>query len=115
MKIDFRAKVKVVLDQLNTHNISSLYKAFPAPYASKLRKRIEIHLTPKHGSWLNIAEIAISTLVRQCIDRHIPNLDLLNYEIDAWEDVYNSTCKRINWQFTTDDARIRLRKLYPAF
>jgi hypothetical protein len=108
-------KLKIVIDQLNTHNIGSLYKAFPAPYARELALRIEIHLTPKHGSWLNIAEIAISTLVTQCIDRRIASLELLNSEICAWETDYNSNCKLINWQFTTDDARVKLRKLYPVF
>ena len=108
-----KPKFKVIVDQLNTHNIASLYKAFPAPYARELAKRLEIHYTPKHGSWLNVAEVAISTLVRQCIDRRIANLDLLNNEIVAWEADYNSNCKSVNWQFTTDDARVKLWKLYP--
>jgi hypothetical protein len=110
-----KPKIKIIMDQLNTHNIASLYKTFPAPYARELAKRIEVHLTPKHGSWLNIAEVAISTLVRQCIDRRIANLDLLNGEIASWEAEYNSNCVPINWQFTTEDARIKLWKLYPVF
>ena len=108
-------KIKIVVDQLNTHNLGSLYKAFPAPYARRLAKRIEFHLTPKHGSWLNIAEIGISILSKQCIDRRIPNIELLNSEIAAWEAEYNNMCKCIDWQFTTDDARVKLRKLYPVF
>ena len=108
-------KIKIVVDQLNTHNFGSLYKAFPAPYASELRKRIEFHFTPKHGSWLNVAEISISILSKQCIDRRIPNIVLLNNEIAAWEDEYNKQCKFIEWQFTTDDARVKLRRLYPVF
>jgi len=110
-----KPKIKMVMDNLNTHNIASLYKTFPAPYARALASRIEIHYTPKHGSWLNIAEISISILMKQCIDRRIKCLELLNSEISAWQDDYNSNCKNINWQFTTDDARIKLRKLYPVF
>jgi hypothetical protein len=108
-------KIIAVMDNLNTHNTASLYKAFPAPYARELAKRIEIHYTPKHGSWLNIAEVTISILTKQCIDRRIENLDLLNCEIAAWEADYNTSCKNINWQFTTDDARIKLMRLYPVF
>jgi hypothetical protein len=106
-------KIKIIMDNLNTHNIASLYKAFPAPYARALAKRIEIHYTPKHGSWLNIAEISISILVRQCIGRRIKDIQLLNAEIAAWEADYNDSCKVINWQFKTSDARIKLSKLYP--
>ena len=108
-------KIKLVMDNLNTHVIPSLYKAFPAAYARELAKRLEIHYTPKHGSWLNIAEISISILSKQCLNRRINSLDFLNSEIDSWECFYNSLCKHINWQFTTDDARIKLTKLYPTF
>ena len=108
-------KIKVVVDQLNTHNIGSLYKAFPALYARELAKRIEFHFTPKHGSWLNIAEIGISILSKQCIDRRIPNIEMLNSEIATWEAEYNNMCRCIDWQFTTDDARVKLRRLYPVF
>jgi hypothetical protein len=108
-------KIKVVVDNLNTHNTSSLYKAFPAPKARDLAKRIEFHYTPKHGSWLNIAEISISILSKQCIDRRIPNLTALNQEIKTWEADYNANCKSINWQFKTDNARLKLKKLYPVF
>ena len=107
------AKVKLVLDNLNTHVIDSLYKAFPAKEARELAKRLEIHYTPKHGSWLNIAEITISVLARQCINRRIPDLDGLNRELAAWVDVYNQNRTPVNWQFSTQDARIKLNRLYP--
>ena len=106
-------KIKLIQDNLNTHTISSLYKAFPAAKARALAKRLEIHFTPKHGSWLNIAEISISILSKQCIDRRIPNIDILNAEIAVWETAYNSQIKSVNWQFSTDDARVKLKKLYP--
>jgi hypothetical protein len=108
-------KIRLVLDNLNTHVISSLYKTFPAVKARGLARRLEIHYTPKHGSWLNIAEISISILSKQCIDRRIPDLELLNREIGAWEKEYNSKRNVVNWQFTTKDARIKLHKLYPVF
>jgi hypothetical protein len=108
-------KIKLVQDNLNTHVISSLYKAFPAKKARELAKRIEFHYTPKHGSWLNIAEISISILSRQCIDRRICDIDMLNKEISAWEKGYNEKHNMVNWQFTTVDARIKLKRLYPVF
>lgn len=106
-------KVKLVQDNLNTHVRSSLYKAFPPEEARQLLKRIEFHYTPKHGSWLNIAEISISLLARQCINRRIPNLDMLNKEIAAWCSELNNNNAPIKWQFTTEDARIKLHGLYP--
>ena len=108
-------KIKLVQDNLNTHVISSLYKAFPAKKARDYAKRLEFHYTPKHGSWLNIAEISISILSKQCLDRRISNIDLLNNEIAAWEAAYNSLNRCVDWQFTTSDARIKLKRLYPAF
>ena len=108
-------KVKLVVDNLNTHVIASLYKAFAPPKARELAKRLEIHYTPKHGSWLNIAEISISILTKQCIGRRIPDLTTLNQEIAAWEQGYNSQHNAVKWHFTTDDARIKLLKLYPSF
>ena len=108
-------KIKLVVDNLNTHVISSFYKAFPPEKARELAKRLEIHYTPKHGSWLNIAEIAISILSRQCISCRIPSLDKLNSEISAWEISTNKLFKKVNWHFTTSDARIKLIKLYPMF
>jgi len=108
-------KIKLVQDNLNTHVIASLYKAFEPHKARRLAKRLEIHYTPKHGSWLNIAEISISILSKQCIHRRIDNIVTLNSEIVAWEHNYNSQIHSINWHFTTDDARIKLKRLYPVF
>lgn len=105
--------VRLVCDNLNTHVISSLYEAFPAQKARELAKRLEIHYTPKHGSWLNIAEIEISVLARQCLCRRIPELVLLNHELDAWNQASNAVLRPVQWQFTTDDARIKLTHLYP--
>lgn len=106
-------KVVLVMDNLNTHNTASLYEAFPPEKAFTLAQRLEIHHTPKHGSWLNIAEIELSVLTRQCLDRRIDNLDLLNTELDAWQHDTNTAQRQVNWQFTTTDARIKLRHLYP--
>lgn len=106
-------KIRLVLDNLNTHVIASLYEAFPPEKARRLAKRLEIHYTPKHGSWLDIAEIEISVLARQCLSRRLSSLDILNHEISAWESAQNALPKKIDWQFTTDDARIRLKHLYP--
>ena len=106
-------RIKLVQDNLNTHTIASLYKAFPAAKAREYAKRLELHYTPKHGSWLNIAEISISILSKQCINRRISDIVFLNTEIAAWETAYNSQIKSVNWQFTTADARSKLKKLYP--
>lgn len=106
-------KVCLVMDNLNTHNISSLYEAFPPKKARRLASRLEIHYMPKHGSWLNIAEIELSVLERQCLGRRIPSLDLLNHEISAWNIDRNNAVKAVDWHFTTSDARIKLKHLYP--
>ena len=106
-------KVVLVMDNLNTHNIASLYEAFEPAEAFALAQRLEIHHTPKHGSWLNIAEIELSALTRQCLDRRISDLDLLNTELAAWQAATNADQRQVEWQFTTDDARIKLRHLYP--
>jgi hypothetical protein len=108
-------KVRLVMDNLNTHSISSLYEAFPPELARSLARRLEIHNTPKHGSWLNIAEIELSALSRQCLDRRIPTMVSLNRELAAWETSRNHNQKNVDWQFTTDTARIKLRRLYPQF
>lgn len=108
-------KVRLVSDNLNTHVISSLYEAFPAPKARALAQRLEMHHTPKHGSWLNIAEIMISVLARQCLCRRIPHIGLLNEELMAWNLLYNIEQKPVDWQFTTGDARVKLKHLYPSF
>ncbi len=101
------------MDNLNTHNISSLYEAFPAEEARSLAKRLEIHYTPKHGSWLNVAEIELSALTRQCLNRRIDSMETLNREMTFWESDRNSNLKGVSWHFTTADARVKLRHLYP--
>ena len=106
-------KVVLVMDNLNTHNIASLYEAFDPAEAFALAQRLEIHHTPKHGSWLNIAEIELSALTRQCLDRRISDLDVLNTELTAWQAATNTNQRQVDWQFTTHDARIKLRHLYP--
>ena len=107
------SKIRMVCDNLNIHVISSLYEAFPAHIARALAKRLEIHYTPKHGSWLNIAEIEISVLTRQCLCRRIPELPLLNHQLVAWNLRNNDIFNPVQWQFTTLDARIKLAHLYP--
>jgi len=108
-------KVILVMDNLNTHVISSLYEAFPAPLALALAKRLEIHYTPKHGSWLNIAEIELSVMSSQCLNRRINDMNILSKEISTWQSERNQMTKAVNWQFTTEDARIKLKSLYPSF
>jgi len=108
-------KVVLVVDNLNTHVISSLYETFPPEEAFRLAQRLEIHYTPKHGSWLNIAEIELSALATQCLgDRRIPSIEFLNKELSAWEIKRNITQKGVDWHFTTDDARTKLKRLYPV-
>jgi hypothetical protein len=107
-------KVVLVMDNLNTHNIASLYEAFSPKEALSLAKRLEIHYTPKHGSWLNIAEIELSALGRQCLgSRRIDNLQELNQELASWYVDRNQKQKGVDWQFTTDDARTKLKRRYP--
>ena len=107
-------KKRLVLDNLNTHTLGSLYDAFPSDKARSLAQRLEIHYTPKHGSWLNIAEIELSVLTQQCLDRRIGNMDLLKTEMAVWEQARNTAQKGVDWQFTASDARIKLRRLYPV-
>ena len=107
-------RVVLVMDQLNTHSLASLYEAFPPEEAKHLAERIELHHTPKHGSWLNLAEIELSALGRQCLARRIAQLDTLRAQVAPWEDQRNAAQTGINWHFTTDQARIRLRSLYPS-
>lgn len=106
-------KVRLVLDNLNTHTTASLYQAFEPHQARRLAERIEFHYTPKHGSWLNVAEIELSVLQQQCLDRRIPDKHHMQSEIAAWEEDRNHRSSKINWQFRTSDARIKLRRLYP--
>jgi DDE superfamily endonuclease len=105
--------VVLVMDNLNTHTVGSLYEAFAPGKAFALAQRLEIHHTPRHGSWLNIAEIELSALSRQCLDRRITDIDSLNIELAAWQRATNAERRQVDWQFTTADARIKLRHLYP--
>lgn len=107
-------KVIVVMDNLNTHKLASLYHAFPPAEAKRIIDRLEIHYTPKHGSWLNMAEIELSVLQRQCLKARIPDQETLIEKIFVWETHRNQLDVSINWQFTSDDARIRLKSLYPT-
>jgi DDE superfamily endonuclease len=106
--------VALVMDNLNTHGIGSLYEAFDPETAFALAQRLEIHHTPRHGSWLNIAEIELSALTRQCLDRRIDAPAPLNAELAAWQQQTNSDQRQVQWHFTTDDARVKLRHLYPS-
>lgn len=108
-------KIILVVDNLNTHVKASLYRAFEPSEAKRIADKLEIHYTPKHASWLNIAEIELSVLARQCLDRRIPNMQLLEKEINIWEYNHNHNLHPINWRFTTENARIKLKKLYPTF
>ena len=108
-------KIQVVMDNLNTHRPAALYEAFPAAQARRVLDRLQFHYTPKHGSWLNMAEIEFSVLSRQCLDRRIPDKATLIAEVAAWETHRNESNATVNWRFTTADARIKLRKLYPSF
>lgn len=100
---------------LNTHKFASLYERFSPAVARRLAERLEIHYTPKHGSWLNIAEIELSVLTKQCLDRRIPDIDFLQKQTKAWQRARNAQQKAIDWQFATEDARIKLKRLYPQF
>lgn len=106
-------RIVLVMDNLNTRTLGSLYEAFEPARARALAERLELHYTPKHGSWLNIAEIELSRLTRQCPGRRIDDLDLLNTELAAWQAATNDDQRQVDWQFTATDARIKLRHLYP--
>lgn len=106
--------IRVVQDQLNTHNPAALYELFEPIEAKRLLDRLEFHYTPKHGSWLNMAEIELSVLARQCLDQRIPDEATLKREVAAWQDRRNADERKVNWRFTTQDARIKLRRLYPS-
>jgi hypothetical protein len=107
-------KVVLVMDQLNTHSAASFYEAFAPAEARRLAERLEIHHTPKHGSWLNMAEIELSVLGRQCLSRRIARQDTLLDQVGHWADRRNDCGRRTNWQFTTADARVKLNQLYPS-
>jgi hypothetical protein len=107
-------RVVLVMDQLNTHALASLYETFPPDDAKRLAERIELHHTPKHGSWLNIAEIELSALGRQCLARRIAHQDSLRRKVEQWEQQRNAAVTKVDWQFTTAQARVKLRSLYPS-
>jgi hypothetical protein len=107
-------KIVLVMDNLNTHKLASLYAAFPPAEARRIADKLEIHYTPKHGSWLNMAEIELSVLHRQCLAARIPDEDTLISKVTAWEQRRNDHSSTVNWRFTTDDARIKLHRLYPS-
>jgi hypothetical protein len=106
--------IRIVLDNLNTHKIASLYEAFEPSEARRIAKKLEFHPTPKHGSWLNMAEIELSILDRQCLDRRIGDEEMLRREVEAYEQRRNGEKAGIDWQFTVADARIKLHRLYPS-
>lgn len=105
--------VILVCDNLNTHSLGALYETFSATEARRLAERLDIRYTPKHGSWLNVAEIELSVLTKQCLDRRMPDLGTLCRETAAWAEARNGNQTGVDWQFTTDDARIKLKRLYP--
>ena len=107
-------RIVLLMDNLNTHTPASLYEAFPPQEARRLLEKLEIHHTPKHGSWLNIAEIELSVLSRQCLDRRVPNFEALEAEVEAWQERRNVEGCKVDWRFTTADARIKLKRLYPS-
>lgn len=107
-------QIVLVMDNLNTHNKSSLYEAFEPAEAKRIADKLEIHYTPKHGSWLDMAEIELGILARQCLSRRIDNMEQLKDEVDTWQAIRNTAEVKVNWRFTTKDARIKLKRLYPS-
>jgi transposase len=107
-------RIVLVMDNLNTHTPASLYEAFDPTEAKRLAGKLEIHYTPKHGSWLNMAEIELSVLSRQCLNRRVPDFETLSAEAHAWQERRDQKGVRIDWRFSTDDARIKLKRLYPS-
>ena len=108
-------KITLVMDNLETHKPGALYESFPAEKAKALWDRFEFIYTPKHGSWLNMAEIELNVLMGQCLAGRIPDMEKIKTQVKAWQEARNNKNAKINWQFTTEDARIKLRKLYPTF
>jgi len=106
-------RITLVMDNLSTHTGASLYKAFPAQVARRLLDRLEIVYTPKHGSWLNLAECEFSVLSRQCLDQRLCDLEAVQRQVDAWTKERNDSARPVDWRFTTDDARVKLKRLYP--
>ena len=108
-------KITLVMDNLNTHTAGSLYETLPPAQAKALLERFEFIYTPKHGSWLNMAEIEINSLIQQCLNRRIGDIEEMRTEVTAWQREQNQAAQMIRWHFTTDDARIKLHRLYPTF
>lgn len=113
-KYPLAKKIKLIMDNLNTHTPGSLYETFSPDEAKKIWDRYEFIYTPKHGSWLNMAEIELHVLMGQCLNRRIENISIIKEEIKIWQDARNNKKSTINWQFTTDNARIKLKRLYPT-
>jgi transposase len=107
-------RIRLVMDNLNTHTRGALYEVFAPAEAKRILDKLEFHYTPKHGSWLNMAEIELSVLSTQCLNRRIPKIDILRAEVAAWEEQRNRRSSKIDWRFTTADARIKLKRLYPS-
>jgi transposase len=107
-------QIVLVMDNLNTHTPASLYEAFDPREARRLAEKLEIHYTPKHGSWLNMAEIELSVLSRQCLDRRVADFETLEIEVASWQERRDEKGGKIEWRFRTDDARIKLKRLYPS-
>ena len=108
-------RIILVMDNLNTHKPASLYKKYPPEEARRIIKKLEIHYTPKHGSWLDIAEIELNVMTRQCLSRRIADIELLRSELSVWETERNTIAAKVDWHFRTGDARIKLKSLYPSF
>lgn len=108
-------RITLVMDNLNTHSPGALYEAFPPEQAKALWDRFEFVYTPKHGSWLNVAEIELNVMIGQCLDRRISSVAALQMEVSAWQLHRDQMCAKVNWQFTTADARVKLKRLYPSF
>jgi len=108
-------KITLVMDNYNTHSASAFYETYPPEEAKRLRDRFEFVFTPKHGSWLNMAEIELHVLNGQCLNRYISSIEEIKMEVDAWQRHRNNKNSKINWQFTNEDARIKLKKLYPSY
>ena len=109
-----KERIVLVMDNLNTHHPSSLYETFEPEEAQRIARRLELHYTPKHGSWLNMAELELGVLARQCLDRRIPRHEILKQETGAWQEQRNREEIKVDWRFTTQDARIKLKSLYPS-
>jgi len=115
--VDYKdaTKITLICDNLNTHKIASLYVAFSPEEALRIAKKLDIHYTPKHGSWLNIAEIELSVLTKQCLDRRIGDAQFHKTQVAAWCEQRNKNQNKVSWQFTTENARIKLKRLYPQY